>query len=144
METFFSETFIKLVLSNQTFLKRFVKTNPEFGSRKFDLKDVFDAHMNIEETAKFVMLDTIYHDLPKVREMYRETFELNFPSIGDAIKCVKVRHDLVHRNGKSKAGVDTILNLEVISQTMDVIINLVKAVSTELKLAIPEIDFTDI
>lgn len=133
METFLSETFIKLVLTHQPNLERFVKSYPEFASRRFALRDVFDTYKNIEETAKSVMLDTIYHDLRKVREMYRSTFEISFPSIEDAIKCVMVRHDLVHRNGKSKEGEVVQLDSTVIEKTIDTVAALVHNIIREIE-----------
>jgi len=132
METFLSETFVKLVLANPVNLEKFVKSNPEFAYRKFDLKDVFEAYKNIEQTAKGVMLDTIYHNLPVVREMYRSTFEIAFPAIKELIQCVKVRHDLVHRNGKTKDGVAHVLDSDTIDSTIATVKDLVAGIVAEI------------
>ena len=51
--------------------------------------NVFDSFERISDIAKKVMLDTIYHDLPKVREMYRSTFEVDFPELKNVIKFIK-------------------------------------------------------
>lgn len=34
--------------------------------------------------------------------MQIETFKMEFPLIKEVFKCVKLRHDLVHRYGKTK------------------------------------------
>lgn len=121
METYLSDTFIGLVSSNVTYLERFVSSHPEFSKRKFELKEVFTVFENIEKTARNIMLEIIYHDLAKVREMYRKTFEMDFPSIRDSYKCIMVRHDLVHRNGRTKNRQPITLTEKNISQTLQII-----------------------
>lgn len=132
METFLSETFIKITLSNDSYFKRFVKSHPEFGNRKFLLKDVFETFENLKDASKDVMLDTIYHNLRNVREMYKSTFEIGFPDIRDALICVNIRHDLVHRNGKSKDGKIIEIDTKVIDQAIQTIGNLVQAVAKNI------------
>lgn len=121
METYLSDTFIGLVSSNVTYLERFVSSHPEFSKRKFELKEVFTVFENIEKTARNIMLEIIYHDLAKVREMYRKTFEMDFPSIRDSYKCIMVRHDLVHRNGRTKNRQPITLTEKNNSQTLQII-----------------------
>ena len=65
-----SETFINLTANNEDYFKNFVKSHPDFRQRKFELREIFEQNEKLKDTAKKVMLDTIYHDLPKVREMY--------------------------------------------------------------------------
>ncbi|GAA3984656.1 hypothetical protein GCM10022246_40480 [Pedobacter ginsengiterrae] len=143
METFLSETFIKLTLNNPDTLQKFVKTHPEFANRRFDLKDVFEAHKNIQQTAKSIMLDTIYHNLPTVRLMYMSTFEIKFPSIKEAVKCIMVRHDLVHRNGKTKEEVTHVLSTETIGNTIGTVRELIKELVSEIENKNDlDIDFT--
>lgn len=50
------------------------------------------------------MLDVIYHDLPKVNGMYLNTLNISLPDLAVIYKAVFMRHDFVHRNGKTKAG----------------------------------------
>lgn len=104
METFLSETFIRTVIADKNVMEKFVRSHPSFKGRKFTLDKIYDTYNTIEDTAKKVMLETIYHDLVKVRMMYSAALDIKFPPIGDVMRCVKVRHDLVHRNGKSHDG----------------------------------------
>lgn len=104
METFLADAFINLTNDNEEFLKNFIETHPEFKKRKFELREVFEEYAKIKETAKKVMLDTIYHNLPTVSQMFADTFNIEFPSIKDVYEYVLKRHDLVHRNGKTKEG----------------------------------------
>ncbi len=104
METFLSDTFIKLTFDDQSNFRRFIETHPEFKKQKFELREIFSETQKLKEIAKKVMLDTIYHNLPTIKEMFTKTFEIQFPDIKDVYKLVIKRHDLVHRNGKTKDG----------------------------------------
>lgn len=132
METYLSDTFIATTTSDTFYLKNFVNAFPEFGKRKFELKDIFDLHGDIENLTKNIMLDVIYHDLVKVREMYRSTFLIDFPNIKDAIKCVQTRHDLVHRNGRTKDGQNIVLNDDVIESTIETINKFINSLALNL------------
>jgi len=104
METYLSETFIKNVVDKEDYLKNFVETHHDFKKRKFELREIFQKNNALIEIAKTVMLDTIYHNLPTIQNMYKDTFKIDFPSIGKLYEAVLKRHDLVHRNGKTKDG----------------------------------------
>ena len=62
------------------------------------------------------MLDVIYHNLPKVKGMYKDTLGVDLGDIGIAYKAVLTRHDLVHRNGKTKDGVEVVIDSVIIDQ----------------------------
>lgn len=104
MEVFLSDVFINLTYNEDTYFRNFVMTHPEFKNRKFELREIFAESEKIKDTAKAVMLDTIYHNLPKILRMYQDTFNIDFPKINHVFPYVKMRHDLVHRNGKTKDG----------------------------------------
>lgn len=137
METFLADVFINLTFDNDKYFRNFIKTHPELSKRKFELKEIFEQSEKLKETAKKVMLDTIYHNLPKVREMYRDTFEIDFPKIQDAYKYVLKRHDLVHRNGKTKKGEIIVTDKKVIKELIKTLNEFVYAISEKLNLDKP-------
>jgi len=134
LETFLADTFINLTTENDDYLRNFVKTHPYFKEAKFNLGDIFDKYEAIKDIAKSVMLNTIYHDLPKVKLMYSMTFDIIFPDFTDLIKLVSTRHDLVHRNGKTKEGKLIIIDLSIIKNLIDVVSAFVKDIAIKLHL----------
>ena len=80
------------------------------------------------------MLDTIYHNLVHVREMYRSTLNMDFPDISECIKYVKIRHDLVHRNGKTKDGDLLEINRLTIESLIEVVNKLINKIIIEIEL----------
>jgi hypothetical protein len=132
MESFLSETFVRETMAERTYLERFVKSHPEFASRKFALKDVFEAFENIRDLSKTIMLDTIYHNLRNVREMYKSTLEIEFPEIREALRCVNIRHDLVHRNGRTKEGEEIPVSEEIVENLIQIVNGLVQGIAINI------------
>ncbi|MFA9190186.1 hypothetical protein AAGV28_02280 [Flavobacterium sp. FZUC8N2.13] len=134
METFLSEVFINLTMNDSANFQRFVENHPEFRKRKFELRDIFNEQDKIKQTAKEVMLDTIYHNLPSVKIMFISTFKINFPDIGEVYEYVMMRHDLVHRNGKTKDGKSVITDEKAIQKMIQCVSEFVLKISKELNI----------
>jgi hypothetical protein len=116
MEIYLSDAFINTTLNSVEFTKMFVSTFHEFKSKSFFLSDIFKHHDEIEKTCRQAMLDVIYHNLPKVKGMYKDTLNIDIGNIANAYKAVLNRHDLVHRNGKTKEGNQVIVSKDIIDQ----------------------------
>ena len=110
LEAFLSETFINLTNENEEYFRNFIETYPDFKNTKFEMSRIFAEQERIKETARKVMVEIIYHNLSKVAKMYASTFNIEFPKIAEISKCIIIRHDLVHRNGKTKNGETVLIN----------------------------------
>lgn len=133
MEAFLSETFMKLVFNEAKYFRSFVKTHPKF-EEKFELKQIFEKQDQLNAKVTKVILDTIYHNLPIVRNMYRDTFDIKFPETENLHEHVKMRHDLVHRNGKTKDGQEIIVNDNQIDKLIEDTKAFIQSLCLELKL----------
>jgi len=139
METFLSDVIVNLIFSNEEFLRNFVKSYPDFQKRKFVLGDIFSEYENLKITVKKVLFETIYHNLPVVREMYQSSLKIQFPEIGIVHKYVNKRHDLVHRSGKSKEGESFEVNLTIINDLRKAVDELIFGIVKEIE----KLDFKD-
>tara|TARA_B110000091_G_scaffold212946_1_gene260912 strand:- start:59 stop:931 length:873 start_codon:yes stop_codon:yes gene_type:complete len=104
LEDYLSSTLIKEVIQDEVFFRNFVRTYKRINNRKFELGNIYDQLDNLYDLVKKELLDVIYHDLPKVKGMYKDSLEVIFPSIENLMKNIRTRHDIVHRNGKTKDG----------------------------------------
>lgn len=134
METFLADVFINLTFDNEKYFRNFIETHPNFHKQKFELREIYDKNEKLKEIAKKVMLETIYHHLPAVSEMYKNTFKIEFPKINEVHKYVLQRHDLVHRNGKTKDGKIVITDEKSIDELIKTINTLVFELARKLKL----------
>lgn len=135
LESLLTDAFISKVQSDKKYLRTFVETFHDFKQERFDLREVFERYESIEDKAFKSMRDVIYHDLPKVKGMYSDTFGIKFPYIGDVYNIVFVRHDLVHRNGAKKSGGSHNISSDGVTQLCALVENFV----SELKLEMSKI-----
>lgn len=105
METYLSDAFMNSVIPDKDLMRRFVETTPEFRAEKIHLSDVYKAAEEIEHKAKSYLIDVVWHNLSRIKPMYKDVLGIEFSKeVGDLIKAILKRHDIVHRNGKTKSG----------------------------------------
>lgn len=105
VETYLSDLFISTVGKDKALLRRFIESTPEFKTEKVTLSEIFKTVEEIKKRARSYLLDVVWHNLNRVRPMFKDTLGLAFPEdMGDLFKAILIRHDLVHRNGKMKEG----------------------------------------
>lgn len=132
LETYLCDTFIEKATSSDNLFRKFVETFHEFHKKKFELNELFRVQDEIKDKASKAMRDVIYHNLPKVKGMYQDTFEIKFPEFSEISESVFKRHDLVHRNGKTKDG-----NIHQIKRTdIDTLCGMVDKFVDELQSAL--------
>jgi putative zinc ribbon protein/HEPN superfamily RiboL-PSP-like protein len=105
LETYLSDAFYKKVSINNELLEKFIATNPEFAKRQYSLTEVIDWHKNLRKRVTDYLFNISWHNLPKIQNMYKDVLGVNFPEdISNLHKAVAIRHDIVHRNGRTKPG----------------------------------------
>lgn len=120
LETNLSDAFINTVANAPELMRRFIETTPEFQSEKVPLSDVFKAIERIEQKARSYLIDVVWHHLERVKPMYRDTLGIDLPDdIGPLFRAILVRHDIVHRNGKTKTGEEILITREQITDLLE-------------------------
>ncbi|MGN1165665.1 MAG: HEPN domain-containing protein [Lachnospiraceae bacterium] len=103
MEAYLSKTIISLVLNDEdlfwTFVQRF-----DWGKEKVNISEVKDVYGKMNIKVQKALAEVLYHNLSKVKQMYRCILEINVLDEDDEMeflcKAVEIRHDIVHRNGR--------------------------------------------
>lgn len=133
VETYLSDAFINTVLSNQDYLRSSFTSFKDFKEQKLGVNELLEFAGKAEEIAKKAMLEVIYHNLPKVSKMYEGTLNITFPSFSEIQRAVSVRHDLVHRNGKTKEGREIIIDDKIIDDIISKVENFIGEIDQKLK-----------
>ena len=129
METYLSDAYINTVLDNESRTRRFVEKNPDFVKQKLSLNEIFSRMERIETEVKTYLINITWHNLEKAKLMYEEILNVDFPpDLKYLFKAIIKRHDIVHRNGRTKEGdeiqvdkVDVIELIDNVSSFVDYI-----------------------
>lgn len=110
LETYLGDAFVNNVMAKPELLRTLVETTPEFKNSKISLSEIFKEHDDIQSKVEKHLAKILWHRLHDVSSMYKYTLNVNFPrDTGDIYNAIKIRHDIVHRNGKNKDGNEIIL-----------------------------------
>jgi len=104
LETYLYDALRYKLDNEQYYLEKFVKNFNDYQKEKIKICDIYDEYSNLELKVKKSLTDLIYHRLGSVKKIYKNVFDISFLDIGALIKSVSIRHDLVHRNGKTNDG----------------------------------------
>lgn len=134
METYLSDAFINTVVPSEKFRRKFVETFHNFKNRQISITQIYVEHGKLEETIKQVLLDIGWHNLPKISCMYKDTLNITFGDLSIPQKVVSARHDLVHRNGKTKDGKKLQMDDSIASAAITGIYEFIKSIDVQVKL----------
>lgn len=104
VESYLASTFIHKVTNSDDLIRKLVETDPVFSKTKFTLKEIYEKHESLKLTVATYLRDLIFHDLKKVKPMFKEVLECDFGDISWLFEAVKLRHHCVHRAGLDKDG----------------------------------------
>jgi RiboL-PSP-HEPN len=132
LETYLSSAYINTVLSKPKYTKKFYETFLDFQKEKITLSQLFDLKDKVEEIAKKAMYKVIYHNLEKVKPMFKDTFNIDFPNFSEIAKAIEIRHDIVHRNGRTKENVTIEISKDDISKLIVEVKEFVKKIDEQI------------
>lgn len=147
LETYLSDIFINTIFQNTLYLRKFVETYPKFkpgensleNIQKFPLSKIFEYYDKINEIVTEEILGIIYHNLRTIKPMFKDTFNVEFPKeMANIYKAIAIRHDIVHRNGKTKMDKETkeqtehIINKSNISSLADEVVKFIEGIDYQM------------
>lgn len=135
METYLSDAFINTVVPDERLMRRFVESVPEFKSAKISLSEVFKEVDKIEQRAKRYLADVVWHNLSRVKPLYKDVLEIEFKKeLSDEIfRAILNRHDIVHRNGKTNKGAEIFIFIKDIEGLITRVEKFVQNVDCQLR-----------
>lgn len=105
LETYLSDAFYQTVIKDEVLIERLMLTTPEFNDKKYSLSELVEWRKLTNEKVSEYLFNIVWHNLSKVRCMYRDVLGVKFPDDSGAVHvAVVIRHDIVHRGGKTKSG----------------------------------------
>lgn len=143
MEAFLSSTLIKEVLSSDKNKRRFVEGYLPYQEEKIPYSDIYKKMDTVDEVIQDTLRDLMYHNLGKIKPIYKDVLDIDLGDIKKIMKAVQIRHDIVHRSGKDKDGNLHIIHKEDIINLVENVSSLMSLVSSKLMTSYDTIDYTN-
>ncbi|MEY8213029.1 MAG: hypothetical protein RPR97_00960, partial [Colwellia sp.] len=107
---------IHRVTNSEELIRKLVETDPKFSKMKFTLKEIYEKQESLKLTVATYLKDLIFHDLQKVKPMFKDVLDCDFGDISWLFSAVNIRHHCVHRAGLDKDGNRVNISVESIKE----------------------------
>lgn len=130
MEAYLSGTLIEKIKQNEKYLLNAAQKIDDLKDEKMSLYEVVQNPSEAKERIFAKLYEFMYHNLPKIKGIYETVFgiKIDYP-LKDLMAIVHRRHNIIHRNGKDKDGVEIALTVNVIEQDLDTIVAFVSKIN---------------
>jgi hypothetical protein len=115
-EAYLSSSFINAVNESETVLRKLVENDPKFASIKFTIKEIYEKKETLKDYVSGYLKDFVFHDIYKVKPMYKDVLGIDFGDVGWLFRAVLLRHHCVHRAGYDKDGNEVDISGESIKE----------------------------
>lgn len=134
METYLSDIFKREVLRREPMKRRFVASHPAFRE-KVAMSSIFDAMDSLDEKIEQTIDETSFHNIDGACAMFKQVLGASFPHdlMADLKAAVEIRHDIVHRHGKTKQGAPIKITEQQFEDVCNLTNKLVKAIDEQVK-----------
>lgn len=106
METYLKDTFIIKLFGSDTYINNLLQNNAGINEKKYSLKKIKEDSDFLNNKIKEYLSSIMWHNLKKVSGLYKEAFDTTLCLNKNLIDAVEKRHDIVHRNGKTKDDIE--------------------------------------
>lgn len=132
MEAYLADTFIRSVLESEENKRKFVETFKDFEKEQISFQRIYEKMDGMDKFIFKTLRDVIYHNLWKVKGMYKDALDIDLGEIGELSKAVNIRHDIVHRNCVDKEGNGLIITKTDVEELFERVKNFVNAIDAQV------------
>lgn len=141
MESCLSDMLKSIIFTDDIYLLNALKYVDDFKSTKITLLEVFENNDIVKKIVLKKLNEILYHNVEKVTKIYslvlQEKLSMDIKEkIGDIVKIVNIRHDIVHRNGYDIMGELKNTTLSDLSNTKENIINFIQNMDKYIQFVI--------
>lgn len=107
MESCLGDMIKSIVLPNSIYRDNAINNVTELNDVKIKLSEALKGNEPLNKSVQNYLSDLTYHNIPKIYEVYKAVLDCKVtskPILKNIIKLTKLRHDIVHRNGKTREG----------------------------------------
>jgi hypothetical protein len=134
MEAYLLDNFISCLNSDKAVFRKYIETTDHFRRQKIPLSTVFKESDGIDKRGRAYLTRVLWHRLSEVARLYRNSLGVQLPQdMKELLAAVQIRHDFVHRNGRTPDGQEITLTPEQITELIKLVQNLVDGIEAQQK-----------
>jgi hypothetical protein len=145
LETYLFDFFFSAITADKDLFRKFIEENHAFKKQQISLSNILKQHEKIDQTVRESLLEISWHNLARVKPLYEEILGIVFDEkmMSEILIAVVTRHDIVHRNGRSKkTGIDLTVTKEQVAQLAVLVQRFVKKIEEDwTNLLMPKTEF---
>lgn len=131
-EAYLADTMLYWVADDPTVFRRFVTGCEEFQKQKLMLSEIMDRMDSLQDDVNEYLQNLIWHRLDKIVPLMKTSLDVSTPSIESLMKHIIVRHDIVHRAGKTTDGQDVLVSADSLRSLRADVLTFVDALEVQL------------
>ena len=135
IEAYLAETVSFWVKNDETALRGAV--SKIFKGEKISLSNIFELMDSIKVDELKHLNNQVWHRLDVLKPVIESSLDIDLPDIEALMKAIEVRHDIVHRSGKTKDGDDVIITSKEVQDLKIKAEEFVNAIEAELNINFP-------
>jgi hypothetical protein len=142
VETYLSDTLRKQVFVKPSVKRRFVESHGKFRGNLFGLNDIYTRLETLDTVIAKVIDEESFHSIISVKSLYQNVLLTHIPKnhMDKLLLAVSIRHDIVHRNGKSLLGKRHIISLTEVKQLIEDVDAAIQHIDKQVKDGLLEED----
>lgn len=141
VEAYLAETVTFWTKNDKGVLRRVL--SKEFKDKKFSLAEIFDHLDKIENDVLTHLSNQVWHRLDKLKPTIEHSLGIGLPDIGPIMSAVEIRHDIVHRAGRTKDGKQVTIGADVVLKLRSEALKFADAINEELNKSFPRLTEPD-
>jgi hypothetical protein len=134
MEAYLLDNFLSCLDADMAVFRKFVETTEHFRKQKIPLSTIYSESEGIQKRGRSYLTKMLWHRLGEAATLYRNTLGVRFPEDMKGLsQAVQIRHDFVHRNGRTADGKELNLTVDEIKELMKAVESLVGGIELQQK-----------
>jgi hypothetical protein len=120
LESFLGDTLKSIILEKPEHLINAMKGVKEVADARYSIHDLSQTDLNLGSLTLKHISEILFHNIPKVINVYNVVLGKKIKTDYSKItRITKVRHDIVHRNGRKTDGTENIISTEDLFQAIN-------------------------
>lgn len=109
LETYFGDALKSYVVNSDEYIKKFILTSDKLKNETYSLKNIIQKPNLLSERVQNRLSEILYHNLSVVTKIYSNVLDIDLDKLLGKERqyfetAISIRHDCVHRSGKTKDG----------------------------------------